>query len=215
MGHAMYNTKVIRPSADIDSIAALIKNNPNAITLQFVPGTKFDMVTLLTPSVILIESGSIALYRKYDDKLILDFNPPFPFGITESSSAADNYYLIANTESRVTLLDKRSYYATLKDSDILMSMLRIVNYLIDVAEERQRINVQFTNSYDIIKHCLGEIWATEECKRETVSIYDYIMSRHRMSRSSITKIIKSLNDGGYIVSERGILKNLKNLPVRY
>lgn len=211
----MKQFKVIRPNDDINKIKDLIKNNPRSVSMSFSEGTRFDMAALNTPSVILIESGCISLYRKIDKKIILQFEPPFPFGITESMSSATNYYLVCETNSHITLLDKSAYYLSLKDMDAWMSMLRILTYLIDVAEEHQRMSILLNNTYDIVRYCINEIWSLPQEKRELVSVYDFIMSRHHMSRSSITKIIKSLNEGNYIVTKRGILKSLRFLPQKY
>ncbi|WP_409513916.1 helix-turn-helix domain-containing protein [Serratia proteamaculans] len=66
--------------------------------------------------------------------------------------------------------------------------------------------------YGIISSHLEDIWALPEEERLKISIFNFIMQRAPVSRSSIHKIIKELNKGGFIKTERGKLLNLTNIP---
>ncbi|WP_422865680.1 helix-turn-helix domain-containing protein [Enterobacter cloacae] len=71
------------------------------------------------------------------------------------------------------------------------------------------------NAYDIIKNNLEAIWELPENERSQISVFKFILSRSSISRSSLNKVLKDLNDGGYINIHRGKLLNIKNLPLKY
>ncbi|OAT15204.1 hypothetical protein M977_04734 [Buttiauxella gaviniae ATCC 51604] len=211
----MHVSGIVRPGDDIELIVKLIKNNEQTLPFSLKTGSVFDMSMSSKPSVFLIEEGQVALYRKADDKLILHFQPPFPFGITMSSSHTKNYYMVCESDIRASILNKEHFFANISDNQAWMSILNIVTYLIDVAEQQHHRNYLVTNTYDIIKLCISQIWTLPEEQRNSISIYDYVLSRYQISRSSITKVMKSLNEGGYISTKRAILKSVYFLPEKY
>ncbi|OAT16449.1 cyclic nucleotide-binding protein [Buttiauxella gaviniae ATCC 51604] len=211
----MHLSSITRPNDDIQRIVKLIIQNEQTLPFLLKAGSVFDMSMSSKPSVFLIEEGQVALYRKLDNKLILHFQPPFPFGITLSSSHTENYYMVCEEDTRASILNKEHFFSNISGNQYWMSILNIVTYLIEVAEEQHQKYTLVTSNYDIIKSCIKEIWTLSDEQRNKISIYDYILSRHQISRSSITKILKSLNEGCYIITKRAVLKNVYFLPEKY
>lgn len=211
----MHNTKIIRPDSDINFIVNLIQQNQQALPFLLKSGSNFDMNLNSKPSVFLIEHGRVALYRKINDKLLLHISPPFPIGVLKSSSYSENYYMVCETDVKISVLNQDSFFSDIESKNRWISILNIVTYLIDISEENQKKSHSTASAYDIVRMCIHEIWALPENIKETTSVYDYILSRYNISRSSITKILKSLNDGGYISTKRAVLTKVNLLPAKY
>lgn len=204
-----------RPDAEINKICTLIEGEPNAVHLEIQAGTVIDSVITIKKTVILIKSGSTSLYRKNDGKFLFDFKTPFPFGIQQSQSQTDSYYIQCNSDSDIFILSTEEFISSVDNSSIWKAMYILTCYLIDVINEVQKLAYFKVNSYDVVKECLVNIWTLSESERMKTSIFSYILSRHNISRSSIAKILKCLNDGKYIKTYRGVLMELNRLPKKF
>lgn len=114
-------------------------------------------------------------------------------------------YLLTH-EDAIDVLDKENLW---KDIAIIMA------YTLEIYEHRSHSFAEHRNVYDIVKVHLEMIWDLPEEERNKISIFDYILKRHNISRSSVAKILKELNNGDYISTKRGKLINLNRLPVKY
>ena len=71
-------------------------------------------------------------------------------------------------------------------------------------------------SYDIIRAQLYELMRESNEFRQNITAANYIQSRTFLSRSSVMKILADLKKGGYIVTDRGVLKQIQqNIPLKY
>lgn len=211
----MYQSLIARPSKDIDIIVDVILQHKSTTTLKFQSGIIFDIGLTTNPSILLIESGRVTMQRKRDDKILLSFEPPFPFGILNTSSISQNYYLSCKSDSVVKILPRDCFFDDVEKKKLWPHVFSLVSYLIDVADEQQNKTLYVDNTYDVIKRCIQDVWNLPENERNNTSLYEYILGRHNISKSSITKVLKSLNDGGYIVTKRAIIKEVRILPKKY
>ncbi|MBV8041265.1 helix-turn-helix domain-containing protein, partial [Pluralibacter sp.] len=62
---------------------------------------------------------------------------------------------------------------------------------------------------------LEMLWEQHRDSLDEISIFDFILNRAAVSRSSLNKILKELSDGGYVKINRGRLVYLKKLPTGY
>ncbi|WP_414714013.1 helix-turn-helix domain-containing protein [Scandinavium sp.] len=51
--------------------------------------------------------------------------------------------------------------------------------------------------------------------RERILVENYIRDKTNISRSRIMRIHSNLKAGGYILMDRGILKDISNIPLKY
>lgn len=70
-------------------------------------------------------------------------------------------------------------------------------------------------SYEIICYQLYELMNETEEVRNSISVVSYIKGRTFLSRSSIMKILAQLKTGNYIMTEKGLLKAINNIPSKY
>lgn len=211
----MKNANVTVPQDAIDNISGLVRNHPEALTCSFKAGAVVDSDLISKPLIILIEKGTVSLHRKYDKKLLFHFVVPFVFGVVQSFSKNNNYYLLCETSARVILLDNDKFNHTVDEKNLWKDVLKNVCYLIDVFEESQKTKYQSSNNYELVKGCLHQIWALPQEERAKTSIFKYIMMRHDISRSSVAKFMKALGDGGYLKIKKGVLVELNKLPEKY
>lgn len=211
----MKNVNITRPQNAIDCISSLVRDNKMSLACTFKAGSVIESGLIDKPSIILIESGLVSLHRKFDKKLLFNFITPFVFGVVHSFSKNDNYYLLCNTSTKVILLNNEEFNRVVDMRNLWKDVLTAVCYLIDVFEESQKTKYQSSNNYDLVKGCLQQIWALPLEERMNTSIFKYIMMRHAISRSSIAKFMKALQDGDYLKIQKGVLIELNKLPEKY
>lgn len=73
----------------------------------------------------------------------------------------------------------------------------------------------FGSSYEVIRHHLMALKSSTQESMRPESLHRYISMRSTVSRSTLHKIIKSLQVGQYIDIKRGKLIELRHLPERY
>ncbi|EEB5174103.1 hypothetical protein S479_23885 [Salmonella enterica subsp. enterica serovar Newport] len=206
---------VERPEQDIKKICAIIKLHPMCLGLTLTQGSIIDPVLKNTPATIFLETGDFELHRKFDGKLLCSFSSPFPFGIVNSVSHSENYFIEVKTPSKISFIPRSDFMASVEKENAWESIVYILTYLLDLNEKNIQTLVESNCVYDIIKGCLNQIWLLPEQERLKTSIYDFILRRHNISRSSITKIIRELNTGNYLLTKRGVLLNMNTLPRRF
>lgn len=71
------------------------------------------------------------------------------------------------------------------------------------------------NVYGIVRQHIEMLWALggDQCKK--LSVFEFVLNRTSVSRSSLNKILKDLSKGGYIMMHRGKLIEKKTLPTNY
>ncbi|WP_167467314.1 helix-turn-helix domain-containing protein [Buttiauxella warmboldiae] len=161
------------------------------------------------------QSGLISLYHKNDDKLLINISHPFCIGLTGVFHEDSKYYMKSDTEVSFLVKSNAEVVNALDNLNLWKECFQVISFVIDVYESIHLSNSININNYNIIKKSLEQIWALPEDIRKNTSIFKYIMERHPISRSSVSKIISALNEGGYISTKRAILTNVNKIPSRY
>lgn len=211
----MERNKIVCPLEDILTVSDLIKRCSERSSLQLSAGSIFDPSSSVNFSTILFESGDFSFYRKYDGRLIFNLQGPFPVGITSSVAHGRNFYIKTNSPTNIIVVPFERFTESVERENAWRKVVNILTYLIDLNEEYIRLSLLNSNSYEIIKSGLYQIWGLPENEREKVSLYKFIQSRYSISRSSIDKIIRELRAGGYIKTSRGCLLEMTELPENY
>ncbi|UAN62216.1 MULTISPECIES: helix-turn-helix domain-containing protein [Serratia] len=161
-------------------------------------------------SAILLLSGSVLLKRMTDDIIISEIEAPFVFGIHEAIFNKTNLYIKPLSESVLKTVDFDLFYQNVPPE----VMTNICAKLIDIYQIRDE-SVICSSVYDCIKKCLEDINSLEGNEKYNISIFGYIKERNKISRSSISKVIRELERGGYIKTKRGKLLSLNKLPKKF
>ncbi|WP_167467281.1 helix-turn-helix domain-containing protein [Buttiauxella warmboldiae] len=196
-------------------IGDLIKNHPQAEKHLFIKGAKLMVNDGKTSQVCFVEQGDLQIILAYGDKVLFEISAPVTIGVQQLYTHCYNYYTIFKTDATVWLLDIECFKTVVENNNIWHELMVVICHVMDRIDDYHRTTYLATNSYDLVKHCLEQIWQLPEQERENTSVFTYIMKRHNISRSSITKIIHSLNVGGYIKTKRGILLQVKKIPHGY
>lgn len=207
----MNNINLPRPVDEITHLFSLVHNIPGIMSLDFMPGTVLSTSMSGDNVVLLIHEGELTLHRKYDGLMLFTISAPFPFGLLSS----DNYTLNCTTSARVTLVKRDDFFRIVEENNAWRSLVTIISYLVAVFEEHQKIVFNSKGKYELVRSCLLRMWALPEKERLDTSLFSFIMSRHKISRSTINMIIKALNEGGHITTNRGVLIHVHHIPERF
>ena len=75
--------------------------------------------------------------------------------------------------------------------------------------------IEHMSTYEIVKFQLNQLILESPTLRANITAANYIMARTYLSRSSVMRIISDLRSAGFITLEKGILIDLKPLPLKY
>ncbi|EEK2702929.1 hypothetical protein S479_22695 [Salmonella enterica subsp. enterica serovar Newport] len=211
----MFNSNIAKPEIEISNICNAIINNSESIRFAICSGNKILCHYDGDDSIVVIHNGTVSLRRKCDDKIILYFSTPFPYGMINFFLVNDRYYIICESDIDISMINSHDFYKEIEDKNLWKDVFVVTAYLIDIIENSQNNYFNINKSYNVVKICLIQLWSLPTEVREGTSVYKYILSRHNISRSSVSKILKNLTRGKYISTKRGVLLNLNRLPNKY
>jgi CRP-like cAMP-binding protein len=116
--------------------------------------------------------------------------------------------------SKLIAIEKSHFRELVETHNLWKEVFTITSSLMKAYFKRDE-RFSSKNVYDVIKNNLEVLWESPPMERKKISIFKYILSRSDMSRSSLSKVLKDLNDGGYITISRGKLLNVRSLPEKY
>ena len=203
------------PTKDMQIINGLIANNPKSFVASFHGGAVINSETIYSNTVFFSTDSDVRVFTKYDNKLLFKLPSRIPIGLLQLASSSDNYIYQCDADTTLVMLNIAELSEAIEENNLWNNVLRIIGYIVDLKEMHDCKVYQGISSYDAIKFCLQQIWDLPQEERSERSIFEYVSKRYKISRSSIAKILKSLNDGGYIKTRRGILLELNKLPSKY
>jgi CRP-like cAMP-binding protein len=162
----------------------------------------------------LLHKGSVSLYRSIDGMVLNTESAPFVFGMSTQLTEQEYLYIRTHEESEVTWLPLDLANQIIAEQDLWCSLSKLLIYTVARVYDHCT-KISSLSSYDIIRYQLYELMSENEDIRNSVSIANYIQSRSFLSRSSIMKILAQLKAGGYIITERGCLKGINSIPLKY
>ncbi|AYU96062.1 hypothetical protein EEI76_13710 [Enterobacter cloacae] len=166
----------------------------------------------LIKDVVFIHSGSVSIART-DGLIILKYKSPFVIGLAELFSN-EEYTIYFNVDSIYSLIPNSSFIKVADRLGLWKHICEILSYSNQLLTFREN-SVNRRTKYEIVKAQLEILWGLPPNEREGISLFDFILSQVNISRSSLSKIIAALNEGGYIKTKRGKLIHLSKLPERY
>ncbi|MEQ0188788.1 helix-turn-helix domain-containing protein [Klebsiella sp. CN_Kp098] len=172
-------------------------------------GSKMGEIYLLTDGALYLQRGS-------DDLILGVVRAPHVLGFAELLTPVEMSTRVKfSPESRVSVVSREKVRTTLGQQPALWEdVARILAFHLHFSVWRD-LHLLSDSSYDAIRGKLFELEKQDEAFRSEVSISHYITHSTRLSRSTVLRILKALNEGGYIETHRGRLLNIVFLPQRY
>lgn len=164
--------------------------------------------------VYLVLDGEVDVRRKKDGIIVLSKNHPCVLGLTSLFSDQYYHYISAVTSSEIIAIEKHVVIDFLTREELWQEAAKVLCRAAHFYYIKDN-NTSDTSVYNIIKNHLEILWEYPEEKRLNISIFNFIMERSNISRSSLNNILKNLSVGGYITIKRGRLISLKKLPNEY
>lgn len=162
----------------------------------------------------LLHKGSVTLYRSIDGMVLNSESAPYIFGMSTQLMESDYLYIRTQEGSEISYLPIENANKIIAQEDLWKSLACLLIYTATRIYDHCS-KISSLSSYEIIGYQLYELMNETEEVRNSISVVSYIKSRTFLSRSSIMKILAQLKTGGYIVTEKGLLKAINNIPSRY
>ncbi|MGL5522451.1 MAG: helix-turn-helix domain-containing protein [Aeromonas veronii] len=129
-----------------------------------------------------------------------------------SNESVDEYFVKCDSECLFHLISQKDFLQIIDQKNLWKDVSRILSTQVSCLLYRDAV-LSGSNVYEVVRHAIQYLWALNEEYRRKISIYDFISKRFKSaSRSSVHKIVKGLNDGGYVKTERGVIIDVKRLP---
>lgn len=164
--------------------------------------------------VFYLKIGEVEVRRLIDDKIISNIKSPAIIGLSTLFHEENYHYIRSSSNIEILAIESREMVKVIGDNNlwedafIIMSSALISLYFRDEVVSSNKV-------YGVVRNHIEILWSLSENERSQISIFDFILSRTSISRSSLNKILKNLSIGGYIKLNRGRLLDKKQLPINY
>lgn len=205
---------ILNPKPLIEIEALISSLNPLSNKLETKPRQIINYMDSDERKCFLLHKGNVSLYRSVDGMVLNTESAPFIFGMSTQLMDQEYLYIRTHDESVVSwmpldlankIIAKEGLWKELS-TQLIYSITRVYDHCTKISS---------LSSYDIIRYQLYELISETDEIRSSVSIANYIQSRTFLSRSSIMKILAQLKAGGYIITDRGCLQAINNIPLKY
>ncbi|MCX9004405.1 helix-turn-helix domain-containing protein [Citrobacter portucalensis] len=203
------------PNRVVTKLGIAIKSHKNSVIVVASVKKSINFNLFGKKSIIYLDEGSISLYSETNNLLLFKFDSPFIIGLDQIFYDTEYHYITTNDNVLLYLLSHEDAIDIFDKMKLWKDIAHLISYSMRLNEHRSNNLLENRSIYHIIKTHLEMIWELPEKEREKISVFDYILKRHKISRSSIAKIIKELNNGNYITTKRGVLINLNRLPAKF
>lgn len=198
-----------KPLHAINNIMSLIKANCIDKSLLVSKLTNVEVDFNGDERIFLLESGRITINRRSDGKVLINIDSPFIIGLTTLFTPLNYYYLRTETDCHISTFSKNEVITLIESTSSWKSVAEILSYAFFMYYQRDEM-LTSNDAYGVVKKHIEYFWENENIK--STSIFSFILSRTNISRSSVNKILRELEVGGYIKTKRGILIEMSKLP---
>lgn len=162
----------------------------------------------------LLYKGSVALHRRGDGMVLNSESTPFVFGISNQLSNEEHMYIRTLDECCVGQVPLALANEIIAKDDLWESLSHLVIYTTGRVYDHCMAITQMS-AYDIIRFQLMELIGEPDNIRLHITAANYIIDRSYLSRSGTMRILSELRTGGYIIMDKGILIEIRHLPLKY
>ncbi|MEH3170573.1 helix-turn-helix domain-containing protein [Enterobacter quasiroggenkampii] len=183
-------------------------------TRHIARGERLDLQVNGQGMCYLILEGTVAIYRKSDDRMLSTARSPAVFGIANLTDIYFNDYLKTVSPCLIGTLTTERVNAIIKEKALwgLLSQQLVYVY------SRLYNNVMpqgAPTAYEMIRQQLIKLMDEDESYRGSVTAERYIREKTQLSRSGVMRILADLKTGGFIEMEEGRLIKINKLPAKY
>ncbi|KFC81321.1 winged helix-turn-helix transcriptional regulator [Buttiauxella agrestis] len=201
-----------KPIADIELLITHLNKHSNKMETK--PRQIINYMDSSERKCFLLHKGSVSLYRSIDGMVLNTESAPFVFGMSTQLTNPDYLHIRTHDESEVSWITLEVANQIIAQENLWRNLSALLVYTVTRVYDHCT-KISSLSSYDIIRYQLYELMRETVEIRNSVSIANYIQSRTFLSRSSIMKILAQLKAGGYIITERGCLVSINNIPLKY
>lgn len=151
-----------------------------------------------------LKEGTISIYHSNTHRVILSIESPGVIGVEQLFQNEQPYYFRCERDSEIILIDEESFVKILTSFNHWDHAAFLLCTHLNLFFHREKM-LNHKNNKGIAKDNLKYLWAQGEAFRQKTSLYSFILSRTKISRSSLHKIIRQLNDENVINTQRGKL----------
>ncbi|UAN23973.1 helix-turn-helix domain-containing protein [Enterobacter sp. JBIWA003] len=187
---------------------------PDCTTRHIARGERLDLQVNGQGMCYLILEGTVAIYRKNDDRMLSTARSPAVFGLANLTDIYFNDYLKTVSPCLIGTLTTERVNAIIKEKALwgLLSQQLVYVY------SRLYNNVMpqgAPTAYEMIRQQLIKLMDEDESYRGSVTAERYIREKTQLSRSGVMRILADLKTGGFIEMEEGRLIKINKLPAKY
>lgn len=206
------NHEIQKPIADIQLL--LLHLTPSGNKLETINRQIIHYKQNGLHRCFLLHKGSVSLYRNFDGMVLNTESAPFVFGMSTQLTDSDYLFIRAHDASDISWLSFEEANAIIEKNNLWQSLSQLLIYTVTRVYDHCT-KISSLSSYEIIRYQLYELMSEPEEIRSKVTIANYIQCRTFLSRSSIMKILAELKKGEYIVTKKGLLLSMNNIPLKY
>lgn len=166
--------------------------------------------------VYLLNAGQFWLHRKQDGLELGMAKAPHIFGLAEMALPfGDTTWVRFSAQSEVFVVSSQQVQTLLNNKPALwQDVSKVIAYHLHFTTWRD-LHLLNDSAYDTIRGKLLELEKQSEEFRRRHSIHSHILATTKLSRSTVMRILKDLQEGGYVEIKRGKLLRIVHLPLRY
>lgn len=164
--------------------------------------------------VYLFPNKTFTTYRKRDRLLIKVGEAPTLIGLSEHVQSIDIYSIVASHDLHYNVIKFDDAVSIINSHNAWRSVASMFSWYIHIVSSRDEKLVG-VGAYDMVRSQLFDIMNLPEDVRLKTTVAKFIVTRTRLSRSMVMKILSDLTKGGYIYIEKGILLSINRLPEKY
>lgn len=165
-------------------------------------------------NIYYLASGEIEIRNLKNKMIIANVIAPAILGVSTLLVDTERYYIQTTDNSEFYSVSASDFTLMIEERKLWRHISVILTYTISLYYCRDLLLSQ-SNVYSIIRNQLEMLWEQNSVKQENISVFDYILHRTPVSRSSLNKVLKDLAKGGYIKLNRGRLVEMNKLPPGY
>lgn len=200
--------------SSVNDIISSVKKDNSFYMLRAMPNQELHFIEKMKHCVYCLEKGEVEIRRNSDRIVLLTIKAPAVIGLTTLSLSECFHMLTTITDCDFLVVEKNKIEHIIDENKLWKQAFEIVSRATIFYYERDEM-ISSGNVYGVIKAHLEQLWSLSVEERGKISIFKFILTRTTISRSSIHKIIKDLDNGGYIKIHRGKLLDKKTLPNCY
>lgn len=156
------------------------------------------------PRFYLLTSGKINIHRICDDVLVMEVSAPAVLDICRFVTGYCHHYFRGKQDFTLFSLGQAHAHLLFDQKSLWKDILFLQCDLTEQHYQREEMTAGHSH-YDIVLEHLKYIWSLPTGDRERTSVYNFILSRNKISRSSIYNIICMMTREGLIKIIRGRL----------